>query len=269
MRMIWNQFLTLFIGVLFMSTPLSAQDEFESTEESSDSSIKLVLQKHPYILDFLKNPIFDGLAQAIGFYSQGTLQDALEFNHDGNGYVKLFKWREFHFTTIELTEIVQNSASLIKEKFPQGERLQIGDFSGKTGGHIIGHDSHQNGLDVDLSYYDKQFREQDSNINEFQKSYVFKNLLHEDFDIERNWLLIKTLVDTDKINRIFVDPVIKKAFCDFSKKSGEYNQRIETLRKLRPWQNHADHLHVRLQCPKESPQCITQSEPPIGSGCDL
>jgi penicillin-insensitive murein endopeptidase len=40
------------------------------------------------------------------------------------------------------------------------------------------------------------------------------------------------------------------------------------MSKVRPWYGHADHIHVRLKCPDDSPDCRTQPAVPAGDGCD-
>ena len=40
------------------------------------------------------------------------------------------------------------------------------------------------------------------------------------------------------------------------------------MSKVRPWYGHADHIHVRLKCPVDSPDCRAQPEVPAGNGCD-
>jgi penicillin-insensitive murein endopeptidase len=66
-----------------------------------------------------------------------------------------------------------------------------------------------------------------------------------------------------------MDPVIKKAFCDFAKVENEFEQNIEVLRKFRPLAAHDDHIHVRLLCPEGTKLCTHQEDPPVGSGCEL
>jgi penicillin-insensitive murein endopeptidase len=39
----------------------------------------------------------------------------------------------------------------------------------------------------------------------------------------------------------------------------------EWLRKLRPWEGHDDHIHVRLHCQNKA--CQEQEPPPEGDGC--
>jgi hypothetical protein len=40
------------------------------------------------------------------------------------------------------------------------------------------------------------------------------------------------------------------------------------MSKVRPWYGHADHIHVRLKCPTDSPDCRAQLAVPAGNGCD-
>ena len=37
--------------------------------------------------------------------------------------------------------------------------------------------------------------------------------------------------------------------------------------KVRPWYGHDDHIHVRLKCPADSPNCRKQPPVPGGDGC--
>jgi penicillin-insensitive murein endopeptidase len=36
---------------------------------------------------------------------------------------------------------------------------------------------------------------------------------------------------------------------------------------VRPWYGHADHIHVRLKCPTDSPNCRAQPPVPSSDGC--
>jgi penicillin-insensitive murein endopeptidase len=62
------------------------------------------------------------------------------------------------------------------------------------------------------------------------------------------------------VDRIFIDPAIKKLMCEGPAAKAPWQAR------LRPWWNHHDHFHVRLKCPADSPQCVPQ-EPAPGDGC--
>ncbi len=207
--------------------------------------------------------------QSIGFYADGSLVNAASLNDQGLGFIKMFQKRNRNYGATDLVELLSIAARTFAEAYPYGERLQIGDMSQQNGGKIGHHDSHQNGLDVDLIYFRKNKTEQSPDFEAgFEESFVIKKKLSPNFDVNRNFRFIKLLVSSGRINRIFIDPVIKKTFCNYTKRTNEFKESIEVLRVLRPYPNHDDHMHVRLVCPEKSTRCIAQPAPPKGSGCN-
>jgi penicillin-insensitive murein DD-endopeptidase len=73
--------------------------------------------------------------------------------------------------------------------------------------------------------------------------------------------LVKTAAEDPAITRIFVNAAIKKEMC-----SEAGTDRV-WLSKVRPWWGHAEHFHIRLACPADSPQCKPQPPVPAGDGC--
>ena len=73
--------------------------------------------------------------------------------------------------------------------------------------------------------------------------------------------LIRYSAEREDVQRVLVNPVIKQHLCATAGQSREW------LRKVRPWWGHADHMHVRLHCPRDSPLCAAQAPPPSGDGC--
>ena len=59
-------------------------------------------------------------------------------------------WRRYG--TQKLIDTINLIAIDYGERFPIGPRLVVGDLSRTRGGRMDGHDSHQNGLDVDIYY---------------------------------------------------------------------------------------------------------------------
>ena len=72
------------------------------------------------------------------------------------------------------------------------------------------------------------------------------------------------------MGRIFVDPSIKRALCEYAQKSGEMKSELvlQTLRRLRPADLHRTHFHLRLECGGHDHECIKQTAPVEGAGCD-
>lgn len=206
--------------------------------------------------------------QAVGFYSNGELVNGSHLDDEGKGFIKLFRERDRAWGTQELVTVITETASTLKENFPDSEHLQIGDLGQEKGGKITRHSSHQNGLDVDIVYYRENRQEQDLNeVDGFIEQFVVNGKLTPNFDLERNWALIKMLGHNPLVARMFVDPVIKKSLCNYAKMEKDFLDHTEALRKLRPLTGHADHVHVRLNCPENSTRCIKQDPPSEGSGC--
>lgn len=207
--------------------------------------------------------------QAIGFYSSGKMMNSLQLPMEGLGFLKIQRPRKRHFATFDLIKVIQTAARIVREDFPQGERLQIGDIANQKGGQCASHKSHQNGLDADIVYYRKNFREMNPEVNAtFDESFVKNGKVTENFDIERNWALFAALVSTGRVKRLFVDIAIKKAACEYAVSTGLNEEKIEILRRLRLEALHDDHVHLRITCPNNSPNCQQQLEPPEGSGCE-
>jgi penicillin-insensitive murein endopeptidase len=207
-------------------------------------------------------------SEAIGSYSNGSLSNADALPLKGPGFLKLFVPRKRNFSTIELNTLLKDAAKELARLYPEGERLQIGDQSAKKGGAISGHASHQNGLDVDIAYLRKNHREQSPNATAgFDEEFVLKGSVSKNFDLERNWAALKLFSRLGELNRVFMDVEIKRALCKYAESHGELKAEAETLRALRPWPNHANHMHVRIHCPRGNSRCLAQEAPPPGPGC--
>jgi penicillin-insensitive murein DD-endopeptidase len=63
--------------------------------------------------------------------------------------------------------------------------------------------------------------------------------------------------------RILVNAAIKKELCRVESQNDQ-----SWMSKVRPWYGHDDHIHVRLKCPADSPNCRAQPPVPGGDGCD-
>lgn len=219
--------------------------------------------------DLLTDPTQGNIEQALGFYSNGSLENASHTGDSSPDFVKLFLWRDRAWSTFDMSTILQTTAASVHALHPDGERMQIGDIAQKVGGFLSGHASHQNGLDADVAYFRKDHHEQDPAVNGFAYIYVQKGgVLDPVFDVARNWDAYKAIADTGRLDRIFMDPVIKRGFCAYAKTTGELESRKELLRRLRPLENHQDHFHVRITCPIDSPKCQAQLPPPEGDGCN-
>lgn len=200
----------------------------------------------------IKTPL-PGPAQAIGFYSAGCLQGAQKLEKDEVGFSMMRLTRNRYYAHPNMIAFLKTlGAKLKNQKMPT---LLIGDVSPPRGGPMrTGHSSHQVGLDADL-WLTMLSRRPTNRERETMKapSYVLNGK-----KLKKMWgptqiQLVTAVAEMDGINRIFISPVMKKFFC-------EKFPNAPWLYKLRPWWDHEDHIHVRLNCPTapDSPLCKVQ-----------
>ena len=144
--------------------------------------------------------------------------------------------------------------------------LLVGDMSQPRGGPMItGHSSHQVGLDADIWFMPMPGHVLTREEREFTSAIdmVAKDRLDVDPEVwsHSRTELIRTAAQDPAVTRIFVNAAIKKAMCR------EAGSDRDWLAKVRPWYGHAEHFHVRLACPADSPQCKAQPPVPDGDGC--
>lgn len=200
-----------------------------------------------------------GKAEAIGSYSKGCLKGGVTFQKIPVG-LELSQVKKGRFWGHpHLIDYLENLGKTIHQK--RRRHVIVGDLSLARGGPTVGgHNSHQSGLDVDL-WFDmpksrRSFHQRES--SEMTSILEKQNLKLTSYQVE----MVQHAASHPKVERIFIHPLLKKDLCE----RNLLNAKL--LRKVRPWYGHDDHIHVRLQCPKDSLECTPQQAPPVGSGCD-
>ncbi len=208
-----------------------------------------------------------GKAMAIGYYPRGCLQGGVPLPTTGPTWqvMRLSRNRNWgHPSLIHFLEKFAPAAA----KATGWKGIMVGDLAQPRGGPLpYGHTSHQIGLDVDIWFMpmpdrilSKEEREKTSATNLVSEDWRHLN--------PKTWTtqhinFIKTAAEQPEVERVLVNAVIKKEICRVEEK-----KKPAWLAKVRPWYWHHDHIHVRLKCPADSPNCRPQ--PPIGNedGCD-
>jgi penicillin-insensitive murein endopeptidase len=198
-----------------------------------------------------------GPARAIGGYSAGCIQGAVPLPLVGAGFRVAKPERNRVFGHPLLVGLLRElGARLVRLNLGT---LAVGDLSQARGGPApTGHASHQTGLDVDIWFAAPVAGSAVSMVDSARSqpsSHWTAAMAHT---------LELTATDA-RVDRIFVNPVLKRALCASPAAAGRQR---DWLRKVRPWWGHADHFHVRLACPADSPGCVAQSPLPAGDGCD-
>ncbi|MCG8423114.1 MAG: penicillin-insensitive murein endopeptidase [Proteobacteria bacterium] len=208
-----------------------------------------------------------GQPRAIGSYRAGCVQGAATLPLDGTGYQVMRPSRRRYYGHPDLIDFIKTLANEMNRR--QLGVLLVGDLGQPRGGPApSGHASHQSGLDVDLWYtYPEQAARRSLSRDERENTAagtlvdVTSKKLTAEFT-PRIVQILKITASDRRVERVFVNPVIKSAIC-----ASESDDR-DWLRKLRPWWGHHDHFHVRLACPEDSPTCIPQRPVSSDLGCE-
>jgi penicillin-insensitive murein endopeptidase len=128
-----------------------------------------------------------------------------------------------------------------------------------------GHGSHQTGLDADI-WLTPAPREPLSPAAREELSAVSMVPPDGRRVDEARWTpehvaLLRAASSFPEVDRIFVNPAIKRALCEAAQGDRRW------LTRIRPWWGHDAHMHVRLRCPRGESQCVDQPPPPPGDGC--
>ncbi|MCX4025914.1 penicillin-insensitive murein endopeptidase [Endozoicomonas sp. SM1973] len=208
----------------------------------------------------------DAPAQAIGTYQAGCLAGGKSLPPNGKGYQVMRLTRGRFYGHPDLVDFITGLAGGMAE-YNVGTLL-VGDLSMARGGPFVsGHRSHQNGLDADLWY--NLEKDRPLSLHEREALGAYSLVTANGRTVKpRLWSnnhqqMLKLAASNPKVDRIFVNAAIKKQLCK-TKSSADDGW----IRKIRPWWGHADHFHVRMKCPADSPQCKSQAPIPKGSGCD-
>lgn len=193
-----------------------------------------------------------GPPRAIGGYSAGCIEGAVALPLSGPGFRVARPERHRVFGHPLLIALVREL----------GRRMQalhllpvdVGDLGQARGGPApSGHASHQTGLDVDVWFsppvHGRALSMVDAAHQRPAKAFGARMVA-----------LLEAAAADPHVERIFVNPILKRALCE---RPGDHGW----LRKLRPWWGHDDHFHVRLACPPDSPECVAQAPLPSGDGC--
>jgi penicillin-insensitive murein endopeptidase len=135
----------------------------------------------------------------------------------------------------------------------------------RGGPMITGHWSHQVGLDADVWLTPMPDREL---TRKEREEMMATNVVTDDWmDVNpKVWsptyiALYKMIAQQPQVERVLANPAIKKALCRDVKGDRSW------LHKIRPVLGHNYHLHIRIKCPKDSPDCKSQPVPPNDEGC--
>lgn len=160
------------------------------------------------------------------------------------------------YGTERTIKMLEAGVADVQARWPDSPTLVVGDISYKRGGRMRPHKSHQSGRDIDLSYYHK------GGI----PTRDFLEMTPEVFDAVKNWHLFKTLIDTEKVEYIFVDYQLQKTLYNYAKSIGYSDEELQPIIQyphgagasngiIRHARGHDDHSHIRFTCGPKDKSC--------------
>ena len=171
-----------------------------------------------------------------------------------------------------MTATIERAAATVARERPGGV-LVVGDLSVKEGGRLLPHLSHRTGRDADLLLYAMTVDGAPIESPGFVH-YGPDGLAWDDdhkrfvrFDVEREWLLVKALVEDEdaRVQWVFASRVIEAMVIEWARARGEPSETIlraeEVMAQPSPGGVHDDHVHVRTAC---SPEDVAHGCEPSG-----
>jgi penicillin-insensitive murein endopeptidase len=145
--------------------------------------------------------------------------------------------------------------------------LYVEDISRPRGGPLPGgHVSHQLGIDVDVGLDVRPKPTLDASGRETVELPSMVRADQRGVD-PAHWTpgvvtLLRLAANLPEVDRILINPAIKQQLCETVQGDRSW------LRLMRPWYDHAAHMHIRFRCPAAQRDCIQAAPPPPGDGCD-
>lgn len=203
-------------------------------------------------------------ARSIGYYTHGCLAGGVALPINGPTWQVMRLSRNRNWGHPELIKVMERLANKAPSIGWSG--FLVGDMAQPRGGPMInGHWSHQVGLDADVWLTPMPDHELSREERETMMATNVVNDHWTDVDpkvwSEKYIALYKLLARDPEVERVLANPAIKKALCRDVKGDRSW------LHKIRPVLGHNYHFHIRIKCPKDSPECKSQTVPPTDEGC--
>jgi penicillin-insensitive murein endopeptidase len=208
-----------------------------------------------------------GKAMAIGYYPRGCLAGGVPLPVTGPTWQVMRVSRNRNWGHPSLVKFLEKFAPLAAEA-TGWKGILVGDMAQPRGGPLpFGHMSHQIGLDVDVWFMpmpdhvlSKDERDNTSAINVVADDW---KKINPKTWTPQHMAFIKTAAEQPDVERVLVNAAIKQELCRIEGKN-----HFDWMSKVRPWYGHHDHIHVRLKCPGDSPNCRAQPPVPGDDGCE-
>jgi penicillin-insensitive murein endopeptidase len=204
-----------------------------------------------------------GPARVIGRHGSACIAGAVALPLEGAGFQAVDVSRRRYYGHPTLVDFVVGLGGQVAAA-KLGTML-VGDMAQPRGGPMsFGHVSHQSGLDVDI-WFRMELAPLPAGAREglAQPGVVDARTGRVDPArwTDRQVQLVHLAALDPRVSRVFVGAALKRDLCERTWPDRGW------LRVVRPWPDHDDHLHVRLRCPADSPECGELATPAHDEGC--
>lgn len=193
-------------------------------------------------------------SEAVGPTNRGRLENAVRLPPH-RGYT--IRNPDRAYGTEETTRWVMAAIDAVSSKYKYTKVVRIHDISDKNGGKLPHHKSHQNGRDVDMSYYQESCP---------RTGCPFEYVKSSDLDVARQWTLLEYWLRNGQAEMIFIDYRLQAKLYRHAKRKGATKAQLEQWMQyprgryepqgiIRHFPNHEDHLHVRFVCAYSDVKC--------------
>ena len=185
--------------------------------------------------------------RSIGGYTKGCLAGAAQMPLNGDTWQVMRLSRNRYWGHPDMIALLKRlAANAHRDAGWPG--ILVGDIGQPRGGPALsGHASHQIGLDADIWLTPMPDRKLSREDREEMSAVMMVRDDRLDIDprvfTSGHVLVIRDAAREPAVQRIFVNPAIKKALCREAKGDRSW------LSKIRPWWGHDYHFHIRMRCP--------------------
>ncbi len=160
------------------------------------------------------------------------------------------------YGTDRAVDLLKAAGADVQAHWPDAPDLVVGSLSLPNGGPMRPHRSHQSGRDADVTYYHRGNVELPD----------FRDFTPEMLDAVKTWHLFKVLIDTGKVDFIFVDYALQEVLYDYALSIGHEPEDLEDLLQyprgrntpvgvIRHANGHRNHFHIRFSCSDSDQNC--------------
>jgi hypothetical protein len=149
-----------------------------------------------------------------GTPNRGRLRGGIQLS-DGAGYT--VRNPERAYAVPGTIAALRNGIARVTARFVEVPDIVIHDLSYERGGSMRPHASHQNGLDVDASYYHLDAGE----LSEW------RDVEPEELDVRLQWYLFKSWIDLGQVEYLFVDWDLQAVLYDYAAARGASPEQLD------------------------------------------